>query len=74
MRSDAFASQVLQGHVKQITPAGDPVTKTFRVRIGLPDDTPLRVGMSVEANIVSPRTKQDAVVVPANAIVNDQCS
>ncbi|WP_246738712.1 efflux RND transporter periplasmic adaptor subunit [Bradyrhizobium sp. CCBAU 051011] len=53
LRTDAFADQVLPGVVKQITPAGDPVAKTFRVRIGLPEDTPLRVGMSVEANIVS---------------------
>jgi membrane fusion protein (multidrug efflux system) len=70
LRTDAFANQVLPGTVKQITPAGDPVSKTFRVRIGLPDDTPLRVGMSVEANIVS-REKQDAVLVPANAVVNN---
>jgi RND family efflux transporter MFP subunit len=69
LRTDAFANQVLPGTVKQITPAGDPVAKTFRVRIGLPDDTPLHVGMSVEANIVS-REKPDAVLVPANAIVN----
>jgi membrane fusion protein (multidrug efflux system) len=61
---------VLHGSVKQITPAGDPLSKTFRVRIGLPDDTPLRVGMSVEANIVS-REKQDAVLVPANAVVDN---
>ena len=69
LRTDAFAGEVLSGTVKQITPAGDPVSKTFRVRIGLPDDTPLRVGMSVEANIVS-RQKPDVVLVPANAVVN----
>lgn len=69
LRTDAFINQVLPGVVKQITPAGDPVSKTFRVRIGLPDDTPLRVGMSVEANIVS-REKQDVLLVPANAVVN----
>jgi membrane fusion protein, multidrug efflux system len=56
--------------VKQITPAGDPVSKTFRVRVGLPDDTPLRVGMSVEANIVS-REKMDVILVPANAVINN---
>jgi len=70
LRADAFANRVLPGFVKQITPAGDPVAKTFRVRIGLPDDTPLRVGMSVEANIVS-REQPDAILVPANAVVND---
>jgi membrane fusion protein, multidrug efflux system len=70
LRTDAFTGQVLPGNVKQITPAGDPVSKTFRVRIGLPDDTPLRVGMSVEANIIS-REKPDAVLVPANAVVHN---
>jgi membrane fusion protein, multidrug efflux system len=70
LRTDAFTGQVLPGTVKQITPAGDPVSKTFRVRIGLPDDTPLRVGMSVEANIIS-REKLDAVLVPANAVVHN---
>jgi membrane fusion protein, multidrug efflux system len=69
LRTDAFANQVLPGFVKQITPAGDPLSKTFRVRIGLPDDTPLRVGMSVESNIVS-REKQDVTLVPANAVLN----
>lgn len=71
LRTDAFAGQVLPGTVKQITPAGDPVSKTFRVRIGLPDDTPLQVGMSVEANIVS-RERQDVVLVPANAVVDSR--
>lgn len=68
LRTDAFAGEVLTGFVKEITPAGDPVAKTFRVRIGLPDGTPLRVGMSVEANIVA-REKQDALLVPANAVI-----
>lgn len=70
LRADAFPGQALAGNVKEITPAGDPVAKTFRVRIGLPDDTPLRVGMSVEANIIT-REKADVLLVPAAAIVND---
>jgi len=69
LRADAFGNQALPGTVKQITPAGDPIAKTFRVRIGLPDDTPLRVGMSVEANIVS-REKADVLLAPANALAD----
>jgi membrane fusion protein, multidrug efflux system len=70
LRTDAFADKVLQGTIKQMTPAGDPVAKTFRVRIGLPDDTPLQVGMSVEANIVV-REKADVVLVPPNAVTGN---
>jgi membrane fusion protein (multidrug efflux system) len=69
LRTDAFAGKVLTGTVKQITPAGDPVAKTFRVRIGLPDDTPLHIGMSVEANIVT-REKADTLLVPSNAVID----
>lgn len=70
LRTDAFPNRVLSGSVKQITPAGDPVAKTFRVRVGLPGDTPLQVGMSVEANIVS-REKQNVLLFPTNAVINN---
>jgi multidrug efflux pump subunit AcrA (membrane-fusion protein) len=46
---------------------GDVVAKTFRIKIALPDDTPLQPGMSVEANIVT-REKPNALLVPADAL------
>jgi RND family efflux transporter MFP subunit len=67
LRSDAFTGTALKGTLHEITPAGDPVAKTFRIRIALPDDTPLKVGMSVEANVVT-REKPDALLVPADAV------
>lgn len=69
LRTDAFSGKLLTGTVKQITPAGDPVAKTFRVRIGLPDDTPLHIGMSVEANLVT-RENPDTLLVPSNALID----
>jgi hypothetical protein len=56
--------------VSQITPKGDPTRKTFRVYLLLPNDTPLRIGMSVEANIIV-REKPSAIVVPAEAVAGD---
>jgi RND family efflux transporter MFP subunit len=70
LRNDGFIDRVLDAHVADITPKGDPVTKTFRVYLGLPADTPLRIGMSVEANIVL-REKADALLVPADALRED---
>src|SRR5918994_2019379 len=67
LRSDAFAARRLEGKVHEITPMGDAVAKTYRIKIGLPDDTPLQVGMSVEANVVT-REKPDALLVPADAV------
>jgi RND family efflux transporter MFP subunit len=67
LRSDAFADRRLTGTVRDVTPAGDPVARTYRIRVALPEDTPLRVGMSVEANIIE-REVQDALLVPAAAV------
>ncbi|MEJ2435368.1 MAG: efflux transporter periplasmic adaptor subunit, partial [Pseudolabrys sp.] len=51
----------------EITPMGDYAAKTFRVKMALPDDTPLKPGMSVEANIIT-REKPDALLIPADAL------
>jgi RND family efflux transporter MFP subunit len=67
LRADAFPGQVLTATVGQITPKGDATRKAYRVRLILPDDTPLLIGMTVEANIVL-REAQDAVLVPPAAI------
>jgi RND family efflux transporter MFP subunit len=70
LRSEAFPGKALRANVSQITPKGDPTRKTFRVYLRLPQDTPLRIGMSAEVNIIF-REKQAAVVVPAEAITGD---
>jgi len=66
-RTDAFPDRRLEGKVSEITPMGDIAAKTFRVKIALPDDTPLKPGMSVEANIVT-REKPNALLIPADAL------
>jgi RND family efflux transporter MFP subunit len=67
LRADAFPGQVLTATVGQITPKGDATRKAYRVRLVLPDDTPLMIGMTVEANIVLRQT-DDAVLVPPAAV------
>src|SRR2546430_7322770 len=67
LRSEAFSAQALRATVSQITPKGDPARKTFRVYLLLPRDTPLRIGMTVEVNIVY-REKTAAMVVPSEAV------
>ena len=71
LRADAFLGKRLEGKVHEITPMGDAVAKTYRIRIALPDDTPLHVGMSVEANVVT-REKAGALLVPADALQGQQ--
>jgi membrane fusion protein, multidrug efflux system len=73
LRNEAFPDQTLNATVSAITPKGNPESKTFRVYLLLPRDTPLRIGMTVEVNIVF-REKADALVVPAEAIVDNAIS
>jgi len=67
IKADAFADRVLEAKVDRVTPKGDPINKTFRVRVVLPDDTPLLVGMTTEINIIT-NEKADVLLVPATAV------
>jgi RND family efflux transporter MFP subunit len=67
IKADAFPGRVLEGHVADITPKGDPVNKSYRVRVALPEDTPLQVGMTTETNIVV-RETEDALLVPSTSV------
>ena len=70
LRSDAFPGAALEATVARITPMGDPVARTFRVRFDLPEDTPLLIGMSVEVNVVV-RVVEDALLAPTAALAPD---
>jgi RND family efflux transporter MFP subunit len=70
LASEAFPGQALRASVSQLTPQGDPTKKTFRVYLLLPADTPLRIGMTVEINIVF-REKAQATLVQNEAVVNN---
>ena len=67
--ADAFPDEVLKGKVYQITPKGDQVNKTYRVRVSLPMNHPLYYGMTVETNIVV-YERDRALFVPITAIEN----
>ena len=69
LRHEGLAGEPLPATLSEITPKGDPSTKTFRVYFALPDDTPLRIGMSVEANIIV-REVKGALLVPIEAVAD----
>jgi RND family efflux transporter MFP subunit len=69
IRSDAYPDRVLSGTVGEITPKGDPVARSFRVRIALPQDTPLMIGMTADTNIVTAE-RRGALLVPADAVAD----
>ncbi|BBL72210.1 efflux RND transporter periplasmic adaptor subunit [Methylogaea oryzae] len=69
LRADALPGRVLDGEVAEVTPKGDPVARSYRVRIRLTDPAELRVGMTVDANLVVSE-RQDALLVPTGALRN----
>lgn len=65
--ADAYPGEIFEGKVQSITPKGDPVARSYRVRIGLDPATRLMIGMTAEANIIT-REKADALLAPTSAI------
>jgi RND family efflux transporter MFP subunit len=66
IKADAFPDRDLTAEVSRITPKGDPVLKNYRVYLDLPEDTPLRIGMTAEINIVT-EEKDNALLLPLAA-------
>jgi RND family efflux transporter MFP subunit len=52
LKADAVPGRVLDGEVSEVTPKGDPVARSYRVRIKLGEPGVLRVGMTVDANLI----------------------
>jgi len=69
LSADAWPGRVFEGEIAEITPEGDPVNKSYRVRVKLPPDFSMPVGMTVEANLVV-EERQDVLLVPSTALVN----
>ncbi|MDP1709074.1 MAG: efflux RND transporter periplasmic adaptor subunit [Gammaproteobacteria bacterium] len=69
IKADAFPGATPEGTVGDITPMGDPINKSYRVRISLPADTRLKIGMTTEVNIIVRETPQ-ALLVPVDAVAN----
>jgi len=67
IRADAFPGRVFDGSVLAITPKGDNVARSFRVRISVRPDAPLMIGMTTETNILV-RQVERALLVPTSAI------
>lgn len=65
--ADAFPGKTFEGKVASITPKGDPVSRSYRVRIAISGQTPLMTGMTAESNIVI-RRDEKALLIPATAL------
>jgi len=71
VRADAFPGRIFDARVQEITPKGDPVARSYRVRITFDQETPLQIGMTAEANIVT-HESSNALLVPSTAVRDGQ--
>ncbi len=83
LRGDALPGRLFDGEVAEITPKGDPVARSYRVRIRFkdakvadalgtpPSEASLRVGMTMDANLVIAR-HAGALLVPSRALRGSQ--
>jgi RND family efflux transporter MFP subunit len=69
LRADALPGKLFDGVVSEITPKGDPVARSYRVRIRLADPGGLRVGMTVDANLIVAE-RPNALLIPAATVSN----
>ncbi len=68
IQADAFPDKIFNGTVDSITPKGDPIARSYRVRIAIDDaNPPFMIGMTTENNIVL-RESDDAILIPGDAI------
>ena len=67
IRADAFPNKTFEGTVQSITPKGDPVARSYRVRVSLGEETPLMIGMTAETNIIT-QEKDAALMIPVGAV------
>jgi RND family efflux transporter MFP subunit len=67
LRADALPGEVLDGNVADVTPKGDPIARSYRVRISLTDPSRVKVGMTVDANLIVAE-RANALLVPATAV------
>ena len=70
LRADALPGRLLDGTVSEITPKGDPVARSYRVRIKLASPDELKVGMTADANLIVAE-RDNALLVPATALQSD---
>lgn len=67
LKADALPGKVFDGSVAEITPKGDPVARSYRVRIALAAPGALQTGMTVDANLLVGR-RENAILLPASAV------
>ena len=63
----AGQGETLKGEIREIAASADPVSRTFAVRIQLPDDPAVRIGMTASVS-VTVKAADDGITLPVAAL------
>ena len=70
VRIDAYPGRIFEARVAEITPRGDPISRSYRVRLALDKSESLSIGMTAEINVVIAERK-NALLIPTTALRDD---
>jgi HlyD family secretion protein len=67
---DAYPGETFKGRIARVSPVLDPATRTAPIEVEIPNpDFRLKPGMYARVGVVT-ETKKDALVAPANAVID----
>lgn len=69
LQTDGYPAQEFHGTLSEITPKGNSDTRSYRVRVELKDDQSDKIGMTMEANIITQK-KDNTLLIPTTSISN----
>ncbi|OPZ57265.1 MAG: Multidrug resistance protein MdtA precursor [Deltaproteobacteria bacterium ADurb.Bin510] len=70
--ADAFAGEHFEGRISKIYPSIDPLSRTFKVEVAIPNsDLRLRSGMTARTRVVL-AAREQALSVPTAALLQDE--
>lgn len=66
----AAPEQAIEGRIREVAPAADPATRTYTVKIAVPAQPQIRIGMTASARLAGPAGS--ALRVPLTALVQNR--
>lgn len=68
----AAADQTIPGKIREIAPMADAATRTYTVKVALPERADVRLGMSATVELATGAAPTGGLRVPVTALVNHQ--
>ncbi|MEW7847229.1 efflux RND transporter periplasmic adaptor subunit [Massilia aurea] len=68
----ADANQTIPGTIREISPVADAATRTYTVKVALPESADVRLGMSATVELATGAASTGALRVPLTALVNNK--